>query len=98
MTQRNQHHLDLCYKVLQYFWQCRHLTLTFNGTKGINFYVMVDSSYASHSDRKSHYEFSVHMNDHSRSCISVSKKSTLLALSSTKNLKLNILVCMKPPN
>ena len=84
MTKGNQHHLDLCYKVLQYLWLSRHLTLTFNGTKGINFYVMVDSSYASHSDRKSSYVLSVYMNDHSGSCISVSKKSTLLALSSTK--------------
>ena len=84
MTQGTQHHLDLCYKVFQYIWQSRHLTLTFNGTKGLNFYIMVDSSYASHTDRKSHYGFSVHMNDQSGSCISVSKKSTLLALSSTE--------------
>ena len=72
MTKGHQHHLDLCYKVLQYLWKSRHLTFRFNGTMGINFYVMVDSSYVSHSDRKSHYEFSVHMNDHYGSCISVS--------------------------
>jgi len=54
MTQGHQHHLDLCYKVVLYLWQSRHFTLTFNGTKGITFYVMVDLSYASHSDRKSH--------------------------------------------
>ena len=38
MTKGNQHHLDLCYKVPQYLWQSRYLTLTFNGTKGINFF------------------------------------------------------------
>ena len=84
MTKGYQHNLDLCYKVLQYLWQSFHLTLTFNCTEGINFYVMVDSSYASHSDRKSHYGFSVYMNYNSGSCIFVSKKSTLLASSSTE--------------
>jgi len=43
---------------------------------------MVDSSYASHMDRKSHYGISIHMNNNS--CVSVSKKSTIIALSSTE--------------
>ena len=43
---------------------------------------MVDSSYASHLDRKSHYGISIHMNNNSGSCVSVSKKSTIIALSS----------------
>ena len=45
---------------------------------------MVDASYASHNDRKSHYCFSVHMNSSSGSCITVSKKSKIIALSSTE--------------
>ena len=45
---------------------------------------MLDSSHALHSDRKSHHGFSVHMKNHSESCISVSKNSTLLALYSTE--------------
>ena len=45
---------------------------------------MVDSSYASHLDRKSHYGISIHMNNNSGSCVSVSKKSTIIALSSTE--------------
>ena len=45
---------------------------------------MVDSSYASHSDRKSQYGISVHMNSKSGSWISISKKGTILALSSTE--------------
>ena len=45
---------------------------------------MVDSSYASHLDRKSHYGISIHMNNTSGSCVSVSKKSTIIALSSTE--------------
>ena len=45
---------------------------------------MVDSSYASHLDRKSHYGISIHMNNNLGSCVSVSKKSTIIALSSTE--------------
>jgi hypothetical protein len=45
---------------------------------------MVDSSYASHQDRKSHYGISVHKNSQSGSCITLSKKGTILALSSTE--------------
>ena len=84
MTNANQNHLDLGYKLLKYIWTTKHLSLTFNGSLGINFYVMVDSSYASHSDRKSQYGISVHMNSKSGSCISISKKGTILALSSTE--------------
>ena len=37
-----------------------------------------------HDDRKSHYGFSIHLNKFSGSCITVSKKAKLLALSSTE--------------
>jgi hypothetical protein len=84
MTNANKSHLAIGYKLLQYIWTTKHLCLTFNGSLGINFYVMVDSSYASHTDRKSQYGISVHMNSKSGSCISISKKGTLLALSSTE--------------
>jgi hypothetical protein len=84
MTKATQHHLDLGIKLLKYIWKSKDLTLNFNGQNGINFQVMVDSSYASHLDRKSHYGISIHMNSSSGSCISISKKSTILALSSTE--------------
>jgi hypothetical protein len=84
MTNANQNHLNLWYKLLKYIWKTKHLSLTFNGSLGINFYIMVDSSYASHSDRKSQYGISVHMNSKSGSCISISKKGTILAFSSTE--------------
>jgi hypothetical protein len=84
MTKATQHHLDICYRLLQYIWKSNHLILTFNGQLGINFHVMVDSSYASHIDRKYHYGLSIHMNNNSGSCITISKKGSLIALSSTE--------------
>ena len=84
MSKASQHQLDLCYNLLKYIWYSRDLTLIFNGHLGLNFFVMVDSSYASHLDRKSHYGISIHMNNNSGSCVSVSKKSTIIALSSTE--------------
>jgi len=62
----------------------KNLSLQFNGQSGINFHVFVDSSYASHEDRESHYGFSIHLNKFSGSCITISKKAKLLALSSTE--------------
>ena len=53
-------------------------------TWALIFFVMVGSSYASHLDRKSHFGISIHMNNNSGSCVSVSKKSTIIALSSTE--------------
>jgi hypothetical protein len=84
MQKASQNHLNICYKLLKYLWKTKSLTLNFNGTHGINFFVMVDSSYASHDDRKSHYGFSIHMNPMSGSCVTVSKKSKIIALSSTE--------------
>jgi hypothetical protein len=76
--------LHLAHRVLQYISQSKNLTLQFHGKTGINFQVYVDSSYASHDDRKSHYGFSFHLNNFSGSCITISKKAKLLALSSTE--------------
>ena len=45
---------------------------------------MVDSSFASHSDRKSQYGISIHMNHSSVSCVTTSKKASLIAMSSTE--------------
>ena len=84
MTKATQHHLNICYRVLNYLSKTKTLPLIFNGTGGHNFSVMVDASYASHHDRKSHYGLSVHMNSNSGSCIAISKKGSLLALSSTE--------------
>ena len=55
--------LHLSTRVLQYIGKSqKDLTLQFIGQSGINFHVFVDSSYASHDDRKSHYGFSIHLN------------------------------------
>ena len=53
-------HLHLARRVLQYIGHSKTLTLQFHGKTGIHFHVYVDSSYASHDDRKSHYGFSFH--------------------------------------
>ena len=90
MTKANQVHLDLAYKLLTYIWKTKDLTLNFNGKLGINFHVMVDSSYASHHDRKSHYGISVHMNSQSGSCITLSKKGTLLAIINRSRIYWNV--------
>ena len=45
---------------------------------------MVDSSYAYYLDCESHYGISIHMNNNSGFCVSVSKKSTIIAISSTE--------------
>jgi hypothetical protein len=84
MTKANVVHLNIAYRILKYIYHTRHIKLTFNGQLGINFFVMVDSSYASHHDRKSQFGFSIHMNSQSGSCITTSKKASLLALSSTE--------------
>jgi hypothetical protein len=94
MIRATQQHLDIGYKLLKHIWITKHLLLTFNGALGIDFYVMVDSSYASHADRKSQYRVSVHMNSYSVSCISVSKKDQFWLYLPQK---LNIYEpCMKP--
>ena len=77
-------HLHLARRVLQYISQSKHQTLQFHGSNDLNFHVYVDSSYASHDDRKSHYGFSFHSNTSSGACITISKKAKLLALSSTE--------------
>ena len=61
-----------------------NLSLQFHGQSGINFHVFVHSSYASYDDRKSHYGFSIHLIKFSSSCITVSIKAKLLALSFTE--------------
>ena len=72
MTKATQYQL-VCYKRFKHIWQSKDLTLN-----------LFDSSYASHSDRKSHCRVSVHMNSNSGSCIFISEKSTSIAWSSTK--------------
>jgi hypothetical protein len=84
MTKATNHHLAIGYRILKYICKTKHLALSFSGQLGVNFYVTVDSSYASHKDRKSHYGYSIHMNESSGSCITSSKKSSILALSSTE--------------
>ena len=62
-------------RVLQYIGDSKQLKLQFNGKSGINFHVFVDSSYAFH-DRKSQFGTSIHLNNLSGSCITISKLSS----------------------
>ena len=57
MTKGSQHHLDL----IKFFNMFGNRVILRQRSM-VNFSVIVDSSYASHSDRKSHYGSSVHMN------------------------------------
>ena len=84
------HHLHIAYKILRYLSNTKSYQLQFNG-QWINFNDMVDSSYVSHVDRKSHFGITVHLNSVSGSCITVSKKGKLLTLSSTDHWHLNLL-------
>ena len=84
MKSATQNHFKLAKRVLAYISHTKDMNLKFHGTAGINFTAYVDSSYASHSDRKSQFGISIHLNDNSGSCISISKKAKLLALSSTE--------------
>jgi hypothetical protein len=84
MKSATHHQLKLAKRILAYIFHTKDINLKFHGKAGLNFYVYVDSSYASHSDRKSQFGISIHINDSSGSCISISKKAKLLALSSTE--------------
>jgi len=53
--------LHLAKRVLQHIGNSKQLKLQFNGQSGINFHVFVDSSYASHDDRKSQFGISIHL-------------------------------------
>jgi len=77
-------HLHLAKRDLQYIGNSKHLKLQFNDASGINFHVFVDKSYASHDDRKSQFGVSIHSNNLSCSCITISKKAKLLAFLSTE--------------
>jgi len=71
MSKASQHQLDFCYNLLKYIWYSRDLTLILFGQLRLHFFVMVDSSYASHIDCKSHYGNNVYPNKNSSSCVSV---------------------------
>jgi len=57
--------------------------LTFNGNSTLHFHAFVDFSYASHSDRKSQFGISIHVNDSSGSCFQY-QNAKLLSLFSTE--------------
>ena len=84
MKSATHHELKLANRILIYIFHGKDINLKFNGKAGLHFHAYVDSSYASHSDRKSQFGISIHINDSSGSCISISKKAKLLALSSTE--------------
>ena len=81
MSKATYHHIHIGYKILRYIHNTKYYKLQFHGNEGIHFNVMVDSSSASHADRKSLYDSSVHLNSGSGSCIIISKKDKLIALS-----------------
>jgi hypothetical protein len=84
MKSATHHELKLAKRILICIFHTKDINLKFNGNAGLDFHTYVDSSYASHSDRKSQFGMSIHINDSSGSCISISKKAKLLALSSTE--------------
>jgi len=90
MKSATQHQLTLARRVLLYICHTKELTLISNGDLVIQFQVFVDSSYASHSDQKSQFGISIHLNHSSCSCMKYKynykyiKKAKLLARSSTE--------------
>jgi len=84
MTSATEHHLQIAYRILKYLKNTKNLKLEFHSNLGLDFHIMVDSSYASHLDRKSQYGISTYMNSKSGSCITLSKNSKFIALSYTE--------------
>ena len=94
MKSATNHQLKLAKRILVYIFHAKDLTLTFNSNAALQIHAFVDSSYASHLDRKSQFGVSIHINDSSGSCISISKeRNYCLSLL----LKRNIWPCLKHP-
>ena len=69
--------------ILRYIAGTRDLGLVFHSGEGILLYATVDASYACHDDLKSHTGCTLHIGRSSGSVLSLSKKQTVTADSST---------------
>ena len=79
----NLEDLEAINRVLFYIAGSRHLGLLFRSGEGIRLYSTVDASYASHNDLKSHSGCTLHIGKNSASFLTLTKKQTVLADSST---------------
>jgi len=70
-------HLQLAIRLLIHIGNTKHLKFPFNGSFGLHFCVFVDSSNTFHTDRKSQYVVSIHLNINSLTCITLSKIANL---------------------
>lgn len=69
--------------IMNYIVGTRELALTLRGEDGIVLYATVDASYGTHTDSKSHSGCTVHLGINSGSFLTLSKKQTITADSST---------------
>jgi hypothetical protein len=83
MKQANYFQLSVAKRILTYVIGTKDLGLTFSGSD-ITLSAMVDASYASHPDRRSHFGISLHLGANSGSFHSISKKFKIMVLSSTE--------------
>ena len=75
--------LEAINRVLFYIVGTQNLGLLFHSGEGIRLYSTVDASYASHHDLKSHSGCTLHIGKNSASFLTLTKKQTVLADSST---------------
>jgi hypothetical protein len=71
-------------RILRYIYHTKDIPLQFGGIVEGKLLSFVDASYASHSDRKSHYGISIHYGASSGSIHTISKRTKVVALSSTE--------------
>jgi hypothetical protein len=95
MSKPTEHHLDLAYRILSYVTTTQQVGLTFSGQHPIELYATADASYATHDDRKSHLGYTIHLGNPNASSYTSSKKSKLVALSSTEAVYMALFECAK---
>jgi hypothetical protein len=76
-------HMNSIDRVLQYISSTKHLGLTLHSGEGVVLYGTVDASYACHKDLKSHTGCTLHIGKSSASVLTLTKKQTITADSST---------------
>jgi len=80
-TQLDMSNID---HILEYIRNTQNFGITFRATDDDKLYGYVDASYANHDDRKSHYGISLHFGKNNGSFYVASKKTPIVALSSTE--------------
>jgi hypothetical protein len=78
-----KNHLTAVFRVMDYIACTQHLGLTLCSGEGIVLYATVDASYACHKDLKSHTGCTLHIGRVSASIMTLTKKQTITADSST---------------